>query len=146
MNVFSRIVPAVVASLFAGACARPPAAAVAEPAKAPAKDLPTIGLSYEVTRGGDANDVVLSGHTDAEAHRATEVVQHAAKGAEKEELKLRPRPREDGAFLVEMRYAEVTPDGGHIAWEPVVLVKRGAAATADVTGPGWTRSVKVKVE
>ena len=135
-------------SLFVGGCAHPTQARAPEPPHKPAAagEAPTLGLAYELTRQGDGTGVVMAGRSEAGPYNVLEVQQHAAKTGEKEELRLKLRPRDDGSVLVEVRYAEVSADGGHIAWEPLVHVARGTPAVAEIQGAGWSRAIRVRIE
>ena len=136
-----------------GGCTYPSTGATRAPdpprPAAAAREPPTLGLAYELTRQGDgaATGIVISGHSDLGPHNVMEVEQHATRTGEKEELRLKMRPRDDGSVLVEVRYAEVSADGGrHIAWEPLVHVARGVPAVAEIQGPGWSRAIRVRIE
>lgn len=127
------------------ACASQPPA---RPTEAKAKgDTALIPLSYQVSRAGTEGQphVVLEGRLDADPRRVFEVTQHAAKTAEKEELLVRAHPRDDGSVDVEVRYKEVTSDGAHFDWGPIVHVRRGGEAVADIRGTDGTHMVKFAI-
>ena len=115
--------------------------ATTETAK-PAHEPASVTLEYEVTRKED-NGVVLSGRTSVDAtHEAA--VAHDAR--DHEELRFAARERGDGTFDVGVRYREVAPDGTSIRWEPTLRVARGATASVDVAGSGWSRGLRVKLD
>ena len=116
----------------------------AEPPKGP-PDPQTIPVTYEVSRGGDADTIILSGRADAEPRRTIGVEQQAGTSREKQELKMRAEPRKDGTFVVDVEYSEVSADGMHIRWEPIVHVTRGTTAVAEIKGAGWSRAVRLRI-
>jgi hypothetical protein len=141
MTGATMVIPMVAVSLLAGGCAHPAAAAPPETAK-PAHEPASVTLEYEVTRKED-NGVVLSGRTSVDAtHEAA--VAHDAR--DHEELRFAARERGDGTFDVGVRYREVAPDGTSIRWEPTLRVARGATASVDVAGSGWSRGLRVKLD
>ncbi len=131
--------------LVFAACA--PSAQLARPSDPPKgpPELATIPVAYEVSRGGAGADVILAGHTDAEPRRTIGVEQQAGTSREKQELRLRAEPRRDGSFIVEVRYSEVSAEGTHIMWEPMVHVTRGTPAVAEIKGAGWSRAVRLQI-
>ena len=135
-----------VLSLVSAACAPGTAAIRAgEPPRPAPSELPTIAVTYEVTRSGSSDGVILAGHADAEPRHTIAVAQQAGRTPEKQELKLVANPRADGTVVVEVRYAEVSAEGAHISWEPTVHVTRGIDAVAEIKGPGWGRSIRLRL-
>jgi hypothetical protein len=129
-------------ALSSSACAHPAAAAPAATAKE-AREQATLSIEYSVSRKGEDDGVLLRGRTSIDdRHEAR--VEHRAK--DHEDLRFAARERGDGSFDVEMKYRETSPDGPDITWEPVLRIARGATSSADVSGPGWSRAVSVKVE
>jgi hypothetical protein len=144
MSPWSATTCAVIPLLFA-ACA--PSAQLARPIEPPRAppELPTIPVSYEVSRGGDADGIILAGRTDAAPRQTIGVEQQAGTSREKQELKFRAEPRSDGSVVVEVRWSEVSAEGTHITWEPTVHVTRGTAAVAEIKGAGWSRAVRLRL-
>jgi hypothetical protein len=135
--------PLAAVAFAASACAHPASTAPPPQSAKDAREPASVAIEYEVTRKGADEGVVLRGRTTVDG-RHEPGVEHNAH--DREELRFATRERNDGSFDLEMKYRETTPDGTTIRWEPVLRVARGGTANADVSGAGWSREVRVKVD
>lgn len=125
------------------ACAPAP---VAPPAAAGAPEPPPVGVTYRLLRTGDGTGILLSGHTDVDASHGARIEAQAAHTSASEELNLDTRPRDDGTFLVDVRYLETSAEGARLKWAPALRIARGATTRAEVNGNGWGRVLEVTLE
>jgi hypothetical protein len=138
----TKVISTLGLSLAASACARPggaPPPTTAKDAREPA----SVAIEYEVTRKGEGDGGALHGRTSVDA-RHEPCVEHRLRG--REELCFETRERNDGSFDVQVKYREDVPDGTSIHWEPLLRVARGGTVIADVSGAGWSREVRLKVD
>ncbi len=138
----SLVVPSAALSLVA--CGAPSAAPA--PARAPTPEPPPMSIAYRVLRGDGGDAVLLAGRTQIDTRHGPRLVAQAPHSPAEEEIELETRPRDDGAVLVEVKYEETSPEGAKIKWHPVVRLARGAPAKADVSGPGWSRTIEMTLE
>ena len=146
MNRFAAPLFAVTAAACAPAMAAPPppsappsCASRASPPPAP------VALAYELARRGDGDGVLLGGRTVVDVHHE-HAIEQTAQSPRVIELRMHARPRDDGTLFVDVDYKERSADGIQIEWSPTLLVARGAPTTADVSGAGWGRSLRLTVE
>jgi hypothetical protein len=137
-TIFTGAAAAAVCALSSG-CSHAPGTRVASSVA----DRPNIALDYELTRQGGDTGVVLEGRTTLDGRESSGVRHSTPHG--REELHFDSRARDDGSFDVWMRYEEQSNDWD-LNWNPVLHLARGSMAVANVEGPGWVRSLKLKVE